>query len=154
MKNLAFVLLALLFVTTSCREDSGEPVLTDYTENFNVPQSPIEGVMYFQKSDNDRLYLKKINFSGTLTEPYPITKIDMVVKAENDNPHGSPFNEPIYIYTFIPTTPVNSLDFDQLDVQPQLFVGRNEFPMKKLNITINVEKQQGAPTLLVYTKNY
>lgn len=154
MKHLKLLILLVgLFFISSCNSDN-DPVIVENTEDFSIPQSNISGKLLFAKSDNDRVYLKKVSFVGNITEPTPIKKVNLTVKANNSNQNGYPSNEPTFNYSYTPVSSSTTLDLSLLDVNPLFQTGANSFPMQKITLTFSIEKQSGSPTIIEYTKNY
>ncbi|MCY1659306.1 hypothetical protein [Chryseobacterium sp. SL1] len=154
MKHLKFLmLLAGLFFISSCRNDD-DPTIVEYTEDFSIPQNNISGKLFFAKSDNDRVYLKKVTFVGNITESSIITKLNLTVKANNNNQNGYPANEPTFNYSYIPPSSLTTVNLSLLDVKPLFQAGANSFPMQKITLKFSIEKQSGNPTIIEYTKNY
>lgn len=155
MKLFNIFLLSLgLVLFISCRSEDQDPVLSHYTESFTMPSTTLSGEILYTKSDNDRVYMDKISFTGLQTESEPITKIILDVFAENNNPNGSPHNAPHYQFVQQIISPTNTVDFGTLNIEPKMFVGRNEFPMKKLKLVLKIEKQQGNPSEYSQEFNY
>lgn len=150
------VALLMIFFFNSCRNND-EPILTYSTEDINYSDASnniLNNKITFTHSDNDRQYIKSSLINGSVNTETPTTDMDITYKAYNNNPYGAPYNiQTISLKHTLPK-PTSLVKIENLELQPKIFVGRNDFPVQKLEIIYTFNLTDGSKKVITALKNY